>query len=329
MNATPSTRELITMELDGATVRGTYHKPTGGMNHKTPIAAKDRVGVFFLNSLSPTRAANGDSAVYWADSFATIGYPSFRFDFPGFGDSDGDHPPRILEFINSGGYGQQASTIIEHMVEQFGLSGAVIVGLCAGAVSAIYAAQATRYCRGLVLMDPYFYLPIERSSKPWSRGWQKVTDRVSRSAFGLLISAVSARLGRAFQTCVGVSLPGNANLSLLRSWKGVISQGLPVLIMTSPGTNARKNEFDYLAYILKLAGSRGRVEIRAIDNTGHSFSSRAGRDGARSTTEGWLDFLFASAVRGADSPAQLPYAHEKVSSSSSTTALQPVLRRGL
>src|ERR1700722_14254801 len=68
-------RELIVLDGLGGLIRGTYHKPAddNGREEASPIA-RDRVGLLFLNSTSPTRAANGDAAVYLADSFAGCGY---------------------------------------------------------------------------------------------------------------------------------------------------------------------------------------------------------------------------------------------------------------
>src|SRR5271163_2016952 len=108
------------LEAGGGSIRGTHHKV---YNAGFSLIGSGRVGILFLNSLFPTRAATGDSAVYWADSFAADGYPSFRLDFPGFGDAGGDTPTQLLKFINEGGYAPVAAMGAKELVTRFDLSG--------------------------------------------------------------------------------------------------------------------------------------------------------------------------------------------------------------
>ena len=114
--------------------------------------------MLFLNALSSPRSLRGDSAVYWATSFAARGYPAFRIDLPGLGDSYGELPNDLLTFINEGGYAAITASKIKELVQSFGLSGIVIYGHCTGATSAIYAASECKECKGLILTDPYFYI---------------------------------------------------------------------------------------------------------------------------------------------------------------------------
>src|SRR5271155_4065380 len=114
MKETSETRELIVLDGMDVIIRGTYHTPYSFDERAIPIR-RDRIGVLFLNSLSTTRATDGDSAVYLAESFAERGYPSFRLDLPGFGDSEGDPPTELLNSINEWGFASIASVKIREL----------------------------------------------------------------------------------------------------------------------------------------------------------------------------------------------------------------------
>jgi pimeloyl-ACP methyl ester carboxylesterase len=288
-------RELITLDGSGVRLRGTFHRPRGSSSGSVPGAgAEKRIGVVFLNSLSLPRASTGDSAVYWAESFADCGYPSFRVDLPGLGDTAGDIPLELLNFINAGGYASIAAAKIDELVERFDLSGVVLVGHCAGTVSAIYAAAAgPGKCKGLVLLDPYFHVAQAVRSKVR----QGLSDWALESKIGRVASNIYDRLRDIRQFLRRNALPGNANFGLLSRWKAVASTGLPILLLKAParkaqGTKPRVGEFDYLKYVLGLAGRNSKVVVELIEGTDHSFANRQGRAGVRDHTERWLTSYF-------------------------------------
>ncbi len=275
-------RELFTLNSLGAIVRGTYHRAC------EPAAASRPIGVVILNSLSPTRAAAGDSAVYWAVSFARCGYPVFRIDLPGFGDSEGNPPAELFKIINSGGYGPTTAVLIKELSHRFSLSGVVVMGLCAGALSAVYTAAESKECKGLVLLDPYFQLPL----RPRSWLWQKLTGRISRSAPGRRIENAFDRLSDLRSKLRRNPLPKNSNYPLLKCWKTVASQGLPILVFKAPSIKPRGKEFDYLSYVVEQAGDHSRVEVKVITGAGHTFSNRVGKTAIQQHTEVWLEAYF-------------------------------------
>ena len=251
------------------------------------------MGIVFVNSLALPRTATGDSAVYWAESFAGCGYPSFRLDLSGLGDSDGDIPADLFGFINSGGYSELISAAVKKLVERFGMSGVVIVGHCAGTVSALYGAAASKECRGLVLMDPYFYLP--QVVRPKVR--DELSDWASRNKFGGFIRKIYGCLREIHIFLRRNAPPGNANFPLLNCWKQLASAGLPILFIKasgrdSHGNKSRMGEFDYLKYVLKLAGRKSQVVVKTIEGTDHSFANRVGRAAVRQHSERWLNNCF-------------------------------------
>ena len=90
------TRELFTLDNLGVVLQGTCHDTCDkGLGAQSNLIKRDRVGLLFMNGLSAMRSAKGDSAVYWADSFAKRGYPSFRLDLP-----DSETPKEIPQQIS-------------------------------------------------------------------------------------------------------------------------------------------------------------------------------------------------------------------------------------
>lgn len=295
MRHTINDRELIVLDILNTTVRGTFHRPCNSSSKaQWNSATRNRVGILFLNGMYVTRAANGDAAVYWANSFAECGYPSFRIDLPGFGDSQGDPPEDGLGFVNSGGYASYVAASVKELVRRLELSGIVLIGHCSGAVSALYAAIAARVdCKGLVLMDPYFHLP--HPSTPGVR-------------HKLNIWALRGRLGRALSRAFdfakqfrlllrGGALPANANIALLRACKELGSSGLPILVLKAPsrratGKNVRIGEFDYFKYVVEIAGRQHRITMKLIDGASHSFSNHRDRVAVREHIGNWLTSNF-------------------------------------
>ncbi len=292
MNPAIKTREAITVAVGGICLRGTYHKPSdNGRGNLRDAEETNCLGLLFLNHGFLPRSAPGDSAVMWGDMFARNGHPSFRFDLPGLGDSDGDAPSQMLDFVNKGGYAPVVSAIVKELVERFSLTGIVIVGHCAGAVTALYTAPLAKECKGLVLTDPYFFLPRERTKirvelSNWS-SWSRI---------GALVSSLYYCF-KHMRLLVGRNRPPmNANLPLLRCWNQV-SPLIPILVLKAPALKARGlkpriGEFDYLGYLLSNLSRGSHIAIQFIENTNHSFADRQGRAAVQQNIEQWLNATF-------------------------------------
>lgn len=289
MNSAIEDREVLAVTVGETCLRGTYHRsPEDNSDSRPGPGGANRTGVLLLNAGFLPRAAVGDSAVYLADSFAQCGYPTFRLDLPGLGDSDGDVPAPLLDHINAGGYAPILSAAVKQLIQRFGLSEIVIFGHCGGATTALFTAAVTKECTGVVLLDPYFFVPQERPQirKDLSR-W------VSRDRVGALASKVYDFLRHLRLLMRRNRPPSNANLPLITCWKRLTSAGVPFLILKAPalksrGTKPRVGEFDYLAYLQALSGRNSNISIRLIESTDHSFANAQGRAAVRQHTEQWL-----------------------------------------
>jgi alpha-beta hydrolase superfamily lysophospholipase len=287
-------RAHIVLDGLGARLQGTYHRPADHLSHTSAgPGSQERPGVLFLNSLSLPRAASGDSAVRWADSIAECGYPAFRIDLPGLGDSDGDASTDLLDFINAGGFATVAAATAKELVNRFGLSGLVIFGHCAGSVTALFAAGASKECKGLILLDPYFHLPQAKRSTMR----QELSDWARRSSTGRLLSNIYDRARNLLLFLRGRALPGNANSQLIARWKHVAGSGLPILLLKAPGIKAqgskpRVGQFDYIDHVVELAGRKSRVAVEFVEEADHSFANREGREAVQRHIENWLVSYF-------------------------------------
>ncbi len=294
-------RELFTLHADGVSVCGTYHPPlypplsrTQNGSAKTASAsAANSVGLVFVNAFSAPRAYMGDAAVYWADSFAARGYPCFRLDLRGLGDSDGPTPPELLSFITGGGYSSSASASAGELVERFHLSGVIFVGHCAGAVTSVFSAALGRDCKGVILMDPYFHA----IAGVRSRLRMKFTNWARQRRIAAPLSLLYARLRAVQRTLSSSKLPANANLPLLARWKLLTARGLPILTLMSPdwgipSEHEKAEQFDYTGHIRALAGPDSALTIHRVPGTDHSFTNHAGRSAFVHHVEEWLDQYF-------------------------------------
>lgn len=310
MNPAIQTREAITVAVGGVCLRGTYHKPADdGRGTPEHQGEANDLGLLFLNHGFLPRSAPGDSAAKWGDSFAQNGYPSFRFDLPGLGDSDGDAPSQMLDVVNKGGYAPVVSAIVKELVDRFRLAGIVIVGHCAGSVTALYTAPLTKECKGLVLTDPYFFLPRERTKirvelSHWS-SWSRMGALVSSLYY--FVKHMRLLVGRN-------KPPANANLPLLRCWNQV-SPLIPILVLKAPALKARGlkpriGEFDYLGYLLSTSSRGSRIAIQFIENTNHSFADRQGRAAVQQNIEQWLNTTFPRAWADRATKRSSPAARE-------------------
>jgi pimeloyl-ACP methyl ester carboxylesterase len=285
---------------EGVRLRGTYHPaPDTDEEH--------RFGVLFVSAGVAPRAAPGDSAVRWADGLAKIGYPCFRFDLPGLGDSDGDLSAKEIDFdslVNEGTFCPVISGVANELTDRFNLRGVVVIGHCAGAVTALYSAAANSRITGLILLDPYFN--VQQTSEPQnvlvrsqiSIAGKLVTDQsrqsVVRAALLSIMRKVYYRLTPLGSLVRPRKLPAAANLPLVRCWKQLASSGLPMLVLRSSFSTPKLGEFDYIRDLYPLSDSGCRISVKLIESATHAFAERGAKEQVLKLVEPWLSACFPS-----------------------------------
>jgi pimeloyl-ACP methyl ester carboxylesterase len=261
------------------------------------LANHKATGILLISGLLAPRAGVGDALVYWADSLAKDGYPCFRVDLPGTCDSTGEPPAELMSFINTGSYEAATVEIIKQIRLRYDLDSMVLIGHCSGAVTAQFAAASCDDCRGLVLLEPYFHLPPPVAT----RSRAALSDWAASNRLGGLLSNLLDRLKELRLRLRRSELPGNANFPLIKRWKSLASAGTPILVIKVPaakavGAKPRLGEFDYLAHLVGLGGSRGRIDLKVIEGTSHSFADQEGRSAVRRHIGSWLGEYFPQAT---------------------------------
>ena len=168
-------RRCVEIQVEGLRLRGTFHQPStrqGSMPAPEPDVEK--TGVLLFNSGFLPRSAQGDLLAHLADRIAAAGFPAFRFDLPGLGDSEGDLPEDAVTFVRSvekGNFAPYASSLAARLVGLHGLEKIIVGGLCGGGITALFGAAASKGSRigGVLMLDPIFNLVQVQESQSWKK----------------------------------------------------------------------------------------------------------------------------------------------------------------
>ncbi len=306
------TRKLLSIRTGGALLQGTvHHGPAFTNDLRDRCGNEHRVGVLFLNPGYLPRSARGDLYVRMADQLARNGHLVFRFDLPGLGDSSGELPENVLTFfvkVQTGQYASETSLLVQEIVRQFGLQSLVLVGICGGAVTALFAAQkcSPGTVTGLVLLDPTFKTfsaqlppkaPKTGFARFWSDTWGKflamnarIRAKIVRTEFGERLSVAYALIKKAARILLLNKLPANSNMALIRCWRDQATGGLPILVFNADSEARRLDEYDYSGYLLKGA-SRNTTWV-TIEETNHSFLEGKAPEILQENINKWLSTHF-------------------------------------
>jgi len=324
-------RQCVEIQVEGLRLCGTFHQPAPcPESAQTRPAGAGKPGVLFLNSGFLPRSAQGDLQAQMADKIAAAGFPVFRFDLPGLGDSAGELPEDAVTFVRSvekGFFAPYASALAARLTGIYGLEKIVVGGLCGGGISAMFGAAAARDRRvcGIILLEPIFQLvqiqEAPQQKKSWAPRWKHSFVLRTKAFYEeLRVWILSRRLGAPLQKFysrwkaarksrrpAGVRppaqrLPKEANLKLIHNFERVMAAGVPMLVVTAQDPRRNGSSFDYLEYILR--NGRGRVDYRKIEGTNHSFLAGTGPQAVQELTADWLQANFSAGWQDRPQPVK-------------------------
>ncbi|MEZ4353869.1 MAG: alpha/beta fold hydrolase [Myxococcota bacterium] len=141
----------------------------GILSHPAPPAASgdgpSALSLVLVNGGNNHRAGINRNYTEWARESALSGVTTLRFDIRGLGDS----PPRRPQDLNQLYRDESREDVfdaIDLVSEVPGVTGVVLVGLCAGAYQAFHAARVDSRVRGLVLLDLLRWDPDPANADP-------------------------------------------------------------------------------------------------------------------------------------------------------------------
>jgi len=282
-------RRIAKIQVDDYRLIGTYHEPASADGVNCP--ARD-IALVILNFAQMPRAGLADLSVQLADKQASLGFPTFRFDMPGLGDSAGmDHEGvhDIWKFTESGGFAQFATALVHRLITQYHLRGVVLGGVCGGAITSLYATdKLPTGVVGLALLEPS-YNRIEASDtqmpgKPaMKKGganekinrWRQLrTNLRTKSHTGGLryLQKSYTSLRQALELVTGPRFPECINRPLVDVSRRVAARGLPILLVSAGSSQRWLFRYQVFGRIRK-----SKITFVEIEGTNHMLVSGGGK----------------------------------------------------
>ncbi len=254
-----------------------------------PESSDLRPCLVILNAGFIHRVGPGRVAVDLARRVARAGFPAFRLDISGTGDSAPPLPaprgaiPAIADVREA----------LDHLGAKHGVSRFVVAGLCSGAINAHHAVAADERLVGAILLDAYVYATTR--SRLLLAGELAVSPR-------RMIRGALRRAGRLFKRRVSEVeiLPGEegflpwtpAKSDAARDLVRVRDRGVPLLYVYSGEWSRRYRYEGQLRDAFQDVQLGDLLTEKLIPSADHVFLTRSSRESLLSTIVDWLEREF-------------------------------------
>lgn len=284
-------RTVVQLEVEGHRLVGILHWPIP--EKKQQLNFRGRIGILQSNTGWLPRSSRGDLSAHLADFTAELGYPAFRFDMPGLGDSPGDLPSEVLPFFEltqKGDHVRFLSALQVEIVRRYELSGLILLGHCGNATTAVYSVtpKPPKQICGLILLDPSFvwYRSPGKSTRRLLHGRASLRAWLARMPGGRKVIGAYSSIKGLGQGLRGGQAPADSNERLLSCYRNLITGELPILVITAP-PRRKANYFDYVRFVLD-GRTPNVIDYVEIEGTDHAFLAGDGKQRVFKNVQKWL-----------------------------------------
>ena len=267
-----------------------------GVLCRPKVEAKNRAreALLFLNTGANHHIGPGRTTVEHARFLAAQGYASLRMDCLGIGDSDW-FPQGPLAVIHHDERAVDVSQAIDAL-RTIGFDDISVAGVCSGAFLAFRSALKDIRIKRLLLVNPYFWLPLSSEqladsqqgafggtstylAKAFSAdAWRRVLNgQVNPHALLSIIRAIAARRGRMLIARFSrLSKFTDSTSRLERELSALGERGCRTLLIFSASDPAREIIAEHMAATNMARPPRG-LEIETVWGADHVFATQSAR----------------------------------------------------
>lgn len=248
-----------------------------------PARRKDVPAVVILNAGLVYRVGPGRLSVDVAQRALSLGFPTFRFDLSGIGDSDVLAPS--MDSIESAIVDTREA--LDALGRELGVQQFILFGLCSGAVYAHHIAVADARVVGAVMLDGYV-LPTVRSRLDWLVARARPFDQLPRRAAGWVSRRVVRTRSRAPALERSEFLVPWPSKDKLKADLGVLGPRKAALLCVYSGEWLHYRYQGQLQAALGVPEAKGLVSEIRIPEAEHLYLDRTQRNRMLDHVGDWL-----------------------------------------